>query len=252
MIYIYDPLYNLKTETSYEYLRDLFKIEVDRLLEIKEQKTLIKGRYRIIDDETSKVDIKKYYSSFKIKNEAWKDVKGSDGLYKISNYGRVKRIFKSSPEGKFVLPYFKYGSGKKTTEKTHRERIHFIKLKFKGKQGEFILARIVAYHFLEIPNYPGKTFDDLVVLHKNQILHDNYHNNLMIVDKTTSARINGNLGGHRILATNTHTGEILGSFTSINKAAKEFQISPTTVIDILQDKWEECFTASKYSFEYII
>ena len=74
--------------------------------------------------------------------EIWKDVIGYEGLYKISNLGRAKRIYKNKPE-KILKPikgsygYMHYSFCKNS--KTQSFRIH----------------RLVALYFIDNPsNYP--------------------------------------------------------------------------------------------------
>lgn len=59
----------------------------------------------------------------------------------ISNYGRFKKKYKSAPEGKFILPYYKV-----KTPKSGKNQ--FIKVMFRDKSKEYNVSRLVAYHYL--------------------------------------------------------------------------------------------------------
>lgn len=92
--------------------------------------------------------------------ELWKDIKGYEGLYQVSNWGRVKRILKTNPNGRIVTPvsgrdgYLQVSLSKQNHDKTHR--IH----------------RLVAATFLDNPNnYP-------VVNHKDEDVTNNAVENL--------------------------------------------------------------------------
>lgn len=87
----------------------------------------------------------------------------------ISNYGRFKKKYKSAPEGKFILPYYKV-----KTPKSGKNQ--FIKVMFRDKSKEYNVSRLVAYHFIDIPSkYKDYFYDELTVYHKNEIQYDNYH-----------------------------------------------------------------------------
>lgn len=87
---------------------------------------------------------KNYHDNLNLNNlpkEQWKDIKGFEGLYQISSYGRVKSLYKEVPNPKnknkvFVYPekiikcqldgcgYIRtqiFKNGKSTTIKVHRE-----------------------------------------------------------------------------------------------------------------------------------
>ena len=59
-LYLYDPRYNLKTETNYEKLEGIFEIKRKILSNYKSKKQKIKGKYYIIDDKTSTKYLKEY------------------------------------------------------------------------------------------------------------------------------------------------------------------------------------------------
>lgn len=77
-------------------------------------------------------------------NEVWKDIKGFEGIYQISNYGRIKS-FKQYKEGKIL-------------KLTNKNKDYFrIVLQAKNKQRKSIsIHRLVAEHF--IPNPQNFTY----------------------------------------------------------------------------------------------
>ena len=126
-MYLYDIRYNLKTETSYEKASKIFGITISTLRACKSNRTRFKKYYYLIDKDTKLGEIKKLYNGYKIKLETWKEVEGSEGEYIISNYGRFKKINKSNPEGKFILPFVV-----KWKKDVNRNK-QFVKIKFKGE-----------------------------------------------------------------------------------------------------------------------
>ena len=96
--------------------------------------------------------------------EEWKNVKGFEGLYQISNYGRVKS-----------LKYNK--SSKIKIMKVHQDKDGYIQVKLskEAKQYTFKVHRLVATHFLENPDLKSE------VNHINEIKDDNKVTNLQWV-----------------------------------------------------------------------
>lgn len=93
--------------------------------------------------------------------EIWKDIEGYEGLYKVSNLGRVKS-----------LNYNHTGKEKILRPKKERNGYLRVNLYKNGKNKMFTVHRLVAEAFLENPdNLPQ-------INHKNEIKTDNSVNNL--------------------------------------------------------------------------
>ena len=104
--------------------------------------------------------------------EIWKDIKGFEGLYQVSNWGRVKsleRVVQFGKQKRIV---------KSKIRKLNHIRIHsnytqtFVTLYNKQKRKDFIVGRLVAETF--IPNPENKPCVD----HKNADPTDNRVENL--------------------------------------------------------------------------
>lgn len=109
--------------------------------------------------------------------EIWKDIKGYEGRYQISNLGRVKSMARKNVKNdKILVPqklkigYFAYN------------------LLIKSVHKIFYVHRLIAEHFIENPNnYP-------LVRHLNDIKEDNSISNLAwgtFLDNTNDKRNNG-------------------------------------------------------------
>lgn len=244
-IYLYDARYNLKTATDYDKLSKLFGMKKNTLMSYKSKMAKLKGFFYIIDDNTSLKEIRELYSGFKIKDEVWKTVEGSNGLYMISNYGRFKKKYKSFPDGKFILPYFR--------TKTHARhgRSQFIKVVFKNELKEYIVSRLVAYHFVEIPSkYKSYSYDELVVYHKNEIQYDNYHLNLEYLNKSELSKKVAHKGsrGNPIAAIDITTDKVIGVYKSTREVEKNLPINRQSVLDSIKQKYNTRIVGNRYMF----
>ena len=102
------------------------------------------------------------------KNEEWRDIRGFEGLYQVSNLGRVRsldRIIKREH------PYIRIGK----IMKTSINRYGYIRVSLTKKDGKrkyYEVHRLVALHFVHGYKH------DLVVNHINEIKTDNRAENL--------------------------------------------------------------------------
>ena len=253
-LYLYDARYNLKTETTYKKLSELFEIDQSILSSYKHKKRKVRRRYYIVDDKTTTKELKELYIKEKFDNETWKVIEGSDNTFLVSNYGRFKRIYKNSPKGKLLMPYY---ANRKTNVNKHKQ---LVKVKFKGVYREQNVARLVAYHFVDIfdPSgsksikYKNYTYDDLVVYHKNEVVYDNYHDNLEWLTRKDLAKktAHKNRRGKTIIAIDAETNEIIDYFNSTRHVANNLPVSKSAVSDSLNLRWKTNVVGGKYIFKY--
>lgn len=101
--------------------------------------------------------------------EKWKDIKGYEGYYQISNLGNVKslkRVVDTIIGGKLTI------NEKKLSTNTIENK--YVRVMLRGSAGNklFLVHRLVASHFIENPgNLP-------VVNHKDEIKSNNWFDNL--------------------------------------------------------------------------
>jgi hypothetical protein len=99
--------------------------------------------------------------------EIWKDVIGYEGLYRVSNYGKVNS-----------LNYGNHGFSKLLTPKKNNKGYLWIELRKNGKPKQFLLHRLVAGHFIENPyGYP-------IINHKDENPLNNHADNLEWCDNS--------------------------------------------------------------------
>lgn len=162
--------------------------------------------------------------------EIWKDIEGYEGLYQVSNLGRVKRIttnriLKSS---KHVSGYLMVNLSKNSV--TSHQRIH----------------RLVAQAF--IPNPENK--------HDINHIDENKTNNHVSNLEWVTAQENSNHGTRNeriskmlsipIIATNLKTRE-LTEFYGINDCARQLELQASNITHVLKGRRKQ---TGGYIFEY--
>ena len=109
-----------------------------------------------------------------MENEIWKDIEGYEGMYQVSNLGRVRSLdryyTKPHPRNGVPTKYFKRGSI--ITNHTLRNGYTNVMLKFEGGKKNFMVHRLVAKAF--VPGY----FEGADVNHKDSNRQNNHADNL--------------------------------------------------------------------------
>ena len=161
---------------------------------------------------------------FIMENEIWKDIKGYEGLYKISNLGNCYSI-KSDRK----IKCFDNGHG-----------YLFYPLHKEGKTKQFYMHRLIAINF--VPNYYNKPF----VNHINGIKSDNRIDNLEWCTATENLLhsyrvlklVRKDIGSHlknnyKKVILSDNNGNIINSFESLREASIILNISYTTLSEFI-------------------
>ena len=175
-------------------------------------------------------------------NEIWRDIEGYEGLYQVSNMGRVKtieRIFTDSKGREYKII-----SQIKQIFKTKNGYIR-VKLWKNGKSKNFLVHRLVAIAFIDNPN------NFRCVNHKDENKENNYVENLEWCDH----KYNVNFGNHKIKVSNTQKnrkdlskpiiqidleGNIINQYPSIKEAARYNNLFHSNISKVLLGKNKTC------------
>jgi len=179
-----------------------------------------------------------------LENEIWKNIKGYKGLYKVSNYGRVKNIklfkhYRISKNNTMTIDYQSVHKHKQFRQnKILKYGIHelgylYYYLSNNGTSEKIYMHRLVAQHF--IPNLDNK----LEVNHKDGNKQNNYVSNLewcTRFENNKHAFENG-------LKNNNHfkkkvkiiKGDFSKTFDSIVNCSKYFNCHETTIGQLIKN-----------------
>lgn len=163
--------------------------------------------------------------------EIWKDIKDYEGLYQVSNYGRVRSVerlcLRSLPSGtvrhciqkeRIIKPLINLGTRKGVLPR------YQVGLSKEGKVKSKQVHRLVAEAFL------GCT-DELEVNHKDGNPLNNHIDNLECVSRSENIKhaFDNHLYGSAkiVLVFNKDTRELINEFRSITKASEFVGISQT-------------------------
>ena len=157
--------------------------------------------------------------------EEWRDIGGYEGLYQVSNLGRVKSLnYKHTGIEKILKP------------SVDKKGYLFICLyKNSVKKRNFKIHRLVAEAFISNPNNLPQ------VNHKNEIKDDNrvdnlewcdakYNNNYgtrleRVAEKTTNGKLS-----KPVLQINPNTNEVIAEFPSINEVERQLGFGENAII----------------------
>lgn len=160
--------------------------------------------------------------------EEWKDVKGFERYYEISNKGNLRRKGKSN--------FIKF--------RKNKDGYYLVNLCADGIRKTMQIHRIVAETFIPNPNsYP-------CVNHKDEDKNNNSVSNL----EWCTVEYNNNYGKRennkkrKVAQMDLPTGSILKIFPSILLASKEANINPGGISNVLKGKAK---TAGGYFWKYL-
>lgn len=135
----------------------------------------------------------------------WKDIKGYEGLYQVSDDGKVRRIFKDGT----------------TKELKNREGLYYtVSLSKDGKKKSHSVHRLVAEAFIEVPT------NHLEVNHKDgNKLNNNVENLEWVTQEQNRIHAIEKLGKHpfgkpprRVRCLDIRTGKVIAEYPSVSEA----------------------------------
>jgi len=123
-----------------------------------------------LDDLDEKHELSMSLDINNLDGEIWVEFKNTNGLYSISNFGRIKR--NKIPQTIGSRKRINTGVPEKILRRTTRKGYLYCMISVLNKRKTFRIHREVAIHFIENPqNLP-------MINHKNGIRHDNRLDNL--------------------------------------------------------------------------
>ena len=144
--------------------------------------------------------------------EIWKDVVGYEGLYQVSNLGRVQSL----PRINLCVNREYVRAGKVLKGISDKDGYLHVFLSKERVQQKFLIHRLVAKHFIPNPN----NFQQ--VNHKNEIVNDNRVSNLEWCDCAYNIRYGTGVKRRAKLQTNKHGAKIVLQFTLNGEFVREF------------------------------
>ena len=122
------------------------------------------------------VDIYKNTDITDLPNEIWKDILGYEGLYQVSNLGRIKSFILKTPR---ILKQY-YGGNQQL----------MVTLSADGVKNKVYVSHIVGVMFVGVPNKNKKE----IYCHLNKVKTDNRAENISIETKSNSKLLNYHYG----------------------------------------------------------
>lgn len=186
--------------------------------------------------------------------EIWKDIKDYEGLYQISNLGRVKSLEKVTYHGSIVRRRPEMIMKQRLTKRGYLEII----LCKNSIQRIFKVHRLVAEAFISNDDPTNKT----TINHKDECKINNYAENLEWMspydnyiygtgrERSISKRTSGlNSRARKVLQINKDTNEIIKEYNCINDAVRELNISThVNIVNCCKDKIK---TAYGFKWKYV-
>lgn len=181
--------------------------------------------------------------------EIWKDIKGYEGLYQISNLGRVKSLKRKVYAGRNKE---RWQNGKiLSNNKNNGKGYKVVALNKNGISKNKYIHRLVAETFLENPN------NYKYVNHKDENISNNCLDNLEFCTAQYNCTYNNvhikrglknrnNIQNSKKICQLDENGNIIKIFPSISEASRCFNVSSQAISDCLRKiqnhsagyKWE--------------
>lgn len=160
--------------------------------------------------------------------EIWKDIKGYEGLYCVSNYGRIKSLAKNryGVKSEIILKPFLDKDGYELVCLCHNDKRKYKRVHI-----------IVAEHFIPNPNNLP------IVHHKNSIKRCNFIGNL----QWSTYQYNNEQGNGKEVLQCTLDGLYVNSFPSIKKASDFTGVGYYGISDCCRGK---CKTAGGFRWSF--
>lgn len=220
-MYVYDIMANQVTEMNINDIAEMLNRTPSAISKSAKNGAIIKNlNIAIFRNEPTIEEKRDRYSKVKLHNEVWLEVKGSNSQFKISNYGRFKRVYKKHQ--KFLLPFL------------HRQKGEmYVKVRFNSVYKQYRVKDLVAAHFLRKPK------SNEVLYHANGIKTDCYAGNLKWIDRSKLAKKTGGLSRSKeVVQLDPDTLEVIAEYRSTRETARKTPYSYQSISDYCNGKRE--------------
>lgn len=162
--------------------------------------------------------------------EVWRDIPGFDGVYQVSNYGRVRSI-------KLLYPYMDKCGGP-----NHR----YLRITLTQKDGKRVarsVLKLVAEAFIGVP-------DGMLPTHRNGMLSDCSVGNIEFLSREAIGRRYGGRGTRRPVVKINSAGEVIAHYTSAKAAARANYLCYGQMLHRCNRKVKNEFSTDGYSYRW--
>lgn len=173
--------------------------------------------------------------------EEWRDIQGYEGLYQVSNHGRVKSLERDveipSKLGKLYIRH-----QKEKIKAPHRNNNGYIiyDLCKNNETKSFLIHQLVAQVFIPNPN----GYD--VVHHKDENLENNSVENLLWMNDELHRALHDKKHEKPINQIDKVTGEVIHQWNSVSEAARTLGIDQGNISKCCSDKYPYYKTYKNY------
>jgi hypothetical protein len=162
-------------------------------------------------------------SDYELKNEIWRDIEEYNGIYQVSDYGRIRRNDSHISKNKGGRRFWKG----RILEPVHRDKTYYVlSLSKDGKRIQHTIHRLVAKAFLPNPNSKPN------VNHKNGIKTDNRVENLewsTVAENTQHAVDSGLMTNLRKVNQYDLDGNLIKSYISVTSASDQTGVTISNI-----------------------
>lgn len=194
---------NVVKEMSLTEISEIIDRTPSALSKACSRKAIVKPHnIAIFKSKPSVEEKREMYAKVTFQDEVWHVIKGSNNQFKISNYGRFKRVYKYGE--KFMMPVIRKQCGNMV-----------VKVQYNDAYKSYRVKDLVAAHFLRKPK-PGE-----VLFHSNRIKTDDSAANLKWITRNKLAKISGGMAKSKeVVQLDPSTFEIIEEFRSTREAAR--------------------------------
>lgn len=160
--------------------------------------------------------------------EVWKDVVGYEGMYQVSNLGRVRslgRYVSNNPNGKKK----RYIEGRVLIPNDNSKGYKYVCLSVEQKHAHKYVHRLVAEAFLSNPHHYEQ------INHKDENKWNNNVNNL----EWCNSQYNMDYSRSReVIQIDRNTNEIVGVFKSAREAGRQTECISSSIVLVCNKVWK--------------